>query len=101
MSTSRRPTAVAVKPCQLQDRPDTAFAVRNCPVQDTLCTVNVPCPKLVSASPSVSACAPWARVRLTWLGEACAIGCEVTFMVTAMVLLSPAKLEPLVVTVPV
>ena len=69
----------------------------------TPATVNVPSPRLFKLTPENGALiggAPCARRTVTGPGS-CAMGCAVTFMVTAMLLLSPAKVELLKVIVPV
>ena len=77
-----------------------AAAVKPCPVDDPRFDDNVPCPRLVSAMLSVPGWAPCAKAWLTWLDDACAIGCDVALMVTAMVLLSPTKTETVDGTAP-
>jgi len=60
----------------------------------------VPCPELLSETCIAMGASPTARRSVTCAGDACAIGCVVTYIVTPTVSLSGVKLEPLVTSDP-
>ena len=84
--------------------PLTVAAVSQVPllaaVAVTLETVSVPCPASVTATFVVCASVPWAMSNESVLLLAWAMGCAVTFNVTAICLLSGANDDPDTVIVP-
>ncbi len=81
--------------------PADAVAVSHSPpLAVTVPMVSVPFPALDRATAGETAGAPCASLTVTWSVDGTTTGWEVTRMVTPMVLLSAAKLDPLVVIVP-